>query len=65
MSIHIHNSPLTSEGLAYDEKRNERLTKEMDILSKRREKANRVRLQALEVINQAPIRIQRIIRFPI
>lgn len=51
------------EGLAYDEKRNERLTKEMDILSKRREKANSVRLQALEVINQAPIRIQRIIRF--
>ena len=51
------------EGLAYDEKRNERLTKERDILSKRREKANSVRLQALEVINQAPIRIQRIIRF--
>ena len=45
------------EGLAYDEKRNERL------VSNRREKANRVRLQALEVINQAPIRIQRIIRF--
>ena len=44
------------EGLAYDEK-------ERDILSKRREKANSVRLQALEVINQAPIRIQRIIRF--
>ena len=40
------------EGLAYDEKHNERLTKEMDILSKRREKANRVRLQALEVINR-------------
>ena len=51
------------EGLAYDEKRNERLTKEKDILFKRREKANSVRLQALEVINQAPIRIQRIIRF--
>ena len=51
------------EGLAYDEKRNERLVKEKDILSNRREKANRVRLQALEVINQAPIRIQRIIRF--
>ena len=46
------------EGLAYDEKRNERLVKEKDILSNRR-----VRLQALEVINQAPIRIQRIIRF--
>lgn len=51
------------EGLAYDEKRNERLTKERDILSKRREKANSVRLQALEIINQAPTRIQRIIRY--
>lgn len=51
------------EGLIYDEKKIERLEKERALLQERKQRAEVVRLQALEVINQAPIRIQRIIRF--
>ena len=53
----------TVEGLVYDEKRVERLEREQALLEERKQRAESVRLQALEVINQAPTRIQRIIRY--
>ena len=51
------------EGLIYDEKRIERLEKERVLLQERKQRAESVRVQALGIINQAPTRIQRIIRY--
>lgn len=51
------------EGLIYDEKRIERLEKERVLLQERKQRAESVRVQALGIINQAPTRMQRIIRY--
>lgn len=53
----------TVEGLVYDEKRVERLERERALLEERKQRAESVRVQALGIINQAPTRIQRIIRY--
>ena len=46
-----------------DERQVEHLRRKRMILNERKAKAESIKLRALEVINQAPIRIQRIIRF--
>ena len=46
-----------------DERQVEHLRRKRMILNERKAKAESIRLQALEVINQAPTRIQRIIRY--
>lgn len=46
-----------------DERQVEHLRRKRMILNERKAKAENIRLQALEVINQAPTRIQRIIRY--
>lgn len=51
------------EGFVYDEKHTERLEKERALLEERKRRAEVVKLQALGIINQAPTRIQRIIRY--
>lgn len=51
------------EGLAYPGADGARIREEERLLMERREKAERIRLQALGAMNLAPPRIQRIIRF--
>lgn len=64
MNEHLYaQQSFNIEGLIYDEKRIERLEKERVLLQERKQRAESVRVQALGIINQAPTRIQRIIRY--
>lgn len=49
-------------GVQYSTRNEEQLTMEKQLLDDRRQAAEGIRLQAEEIINQAPLRMQRIIR---
>lgn len=49
-------------GVQYDTRNEGQLMMEKQILDERRKAADAIRLQAEEIINQAPLRMQRIIR---
>ena len=49
-------------GVQYSTRNEEQLTMEKQLLDERRQAAEGIRLQAEEIINQAPLRMQRIIR---
>ena len=50
-------------GIQYDTRNEGQLMMEKQILDERRKAADAIRLQAEEIINRAPIRMQRIIRY--
>lgn len=51
------------EGVEYDYQDDIQLRMEEKLLGERKENAERIKSQAQAIINQAPVRIQRIIRF--
>lgn len=53
----------TSEGTAFSWEDDKALRAEESILAERKRNAEKIRLQAQQEINRAPVRIQRIIRF--